>query len=146
TRAVLSAAHWADANPEALAALLARSDLIGTPASLLTRAMGMGQSTGMRFAREDAAYPRKAHAAGMLTQMMRWGQIDAGAVIARAAAAYRPDLYRDAAAALGLPAPSENPDAAGMALGEKTPPTATFDAQALARAAAAYPITRAARA
>jgi nitrate/nitrite transport system substrate-binding protein len=54
-------------------------------------------------------FPWRSHAVWFLTQMIRWGQIEQPLDIrATAAAVYRPDLYRDAAKALGVPAPSRD--------------------------------------
>ena len=47
-----------------------------------------------------------------LTQMLRWGQIEQPLDIRATAAVYRPDLYRDAARALGVPAPTASSTAA----------------------------------
>lgn len=58
------------------------------------------------FYRGAANFPWRSHAEWMLTQMRRWGQIDEGVNIrAIADAAYRPDIYRGVAAALGADCP-----------------------------------------
>ena len=59
------------------------------------------------FHRYAANVPGRSHGLWMLTQMVRWGQVaapsDARAVCE---AVYRPGIYREAAQALGLPAPT----------------------------------------
>jgi len=59
------------------------------------------------FHRYAATFPWRSHALWFLTQMLRWGQIaeplDLHAV---AEQVYRPDLWREAADALGLPCPA----------------------------------------
>ena len=58
------------------------------------------------FNRYAANYPWRSHAKWFIAQMYRWGQIDRAMDIAKAAAeVYRPDIYRDAAAAIGRRAP-----------------------------------------
>jgi two-component system, oxyanion-binding sensor len=58
------------------------------------------------FHRNAATHPWVSHAAWQLSQMIRWGYvekpIDVGALAQRV---YRPDLHREAAADVGLPAP-----------------------------------------
>jgi nitrate/nitrite transport system substrate-binding protein len=52
--------------------------------------------------------------------MLRWGQIEPPVdIVAKAARVYRPDLYRDAAGALGLAVPSvdRKPEAFMVAVG-----------------------------
>ncbi len=59
------------------------------------------------FHRSAANFPWRSHAEWTLTQMRRWGQIAAGVGIrATADAVYRPDIYRDVAAALGIACPA----------------------------------------
>ncbi|CAI8756964.1 CmpA/NrtA family ABC transporter substrate-binding protein [Methylococcus capsulatus] len=118
--ALLEAAQWLDRpenRPEA-AALLANPDYVGVPAEILQMSMtGSFQYAAGEpavslpdfnvFHRYAATFPWRSHALWFLTQMLRWGQIaeplDLHAVAARV---YRPDLYREAATALGLPCPS----------------------------------------
>jgi nitrate/nitrite transport system substrate-binding protein len=59
------------------------------------------------FYRYAATFPWRSHAMWLLTQMIRWGQIEEPVDIRRIATdVYRPDLYRDAAKLLGVTAPS----------------------------------------
>ena len=58
------------------------------------------------FSRYAANYPWLSHAQWFIGQMIRWGQIDrALSIQAIAASVYRPDLYRQAAAQLGIDMP-----------------------------------------
>ena len=106
TRAVLRAALWCDApaNARSLADLLATHT--GAPADLIALRFGAAENVSLRFAR--AAFPWRSQAAWQLSQMLRWGQIEPGADLEHALAGYRPDLYREAAAALGVSAPQSD--------------------------------------
>ncbi|MFM8333300.1 MAG: nitrate ABC transporter substrate-binding protein, partial [Candidatus Methylumidiphilus sp.] len=58
------------------------------------------------FHRYAANFPWLSHAEWLIAQMLRWGQVRELADLKIAAASvYRPALYRQAAAALGLPCP-----------------------------------------
>jgi len=73
------------------------------------------------FHRYAANFPWRSHATWFLTQMIRWGQIEQPLDIrATAAAVYRPDLYREAAQALGVPAPSIDDKTEGLHAGAWT--------------------------
>jgi hypothetical protein len=119
TRAVLRGAIWAGApeNAGALATLLARKTYIGADDALIAARLGAGALANLRFAR--AALPSRRHAGWFLGQMVRWGQVEASADLARAMDAYRPDLFSVVAAQLGVAAPEsaalegavEDPDA-----------------------------------
>lgn len=117
--ALLEAARWSDAldhRPE-VADLIAQSRYVNAPAQIVRQSM-----TGtFRYALDEppvsmpdfnvffrfaATFPWRSHALWFLTQMARWGQIDRGVDLADVAAqVYRPDLYREAAEALGLAVP-----------------------------------------
>lgn len=59
------------------------------------------------FYRYAATFPWRSHAEWFLTQMVRWGQIDQAVDLKKVAAeVYRPDIYREAAKALGVPYPT----------------------------------------
>jgi ABC-type nitrate/sulfonate/bicarbonate transport system substrate-binding protein len=116
-RALLKAAAWADdpANETALAVLLERPDYVNAPRTALGRALSKSNPYGLRFQTGEAAYPRPAHALWLLSQMRRWGQVaEAPGQEAAAGAVYRPDLYRQAAAALGAPPPRADIDTAPL--------------------------------
>jgi len=116
-RAMIKAAAWADdpANETALAVLLERPEYVDAPRTALGRALSKSNPYGLRFQAGDAGYPRQAHALWLLSQMRRWGQIaEAPGQEAAAMAVYRPDLYRQAAAAVGAPPPREDIDTAPL--------------------------------
>jgi hypothetical protein len=59
------------------------------------------------FYRYAANFPWLSHAAWFISQMYRWGQLEQPAnILQTAASIYRPDLYRQAAKALGVPYPT----------------------------------------
>jgi nitrate/nitrite transport system ATP-binding protein len=58
------------------------------------------------FQRYAANFPWRSHAVWFLSQMQRWGQVDPGLNLESIAkSVYRPDVYRAAANALGMPYP-----------------------------------------
>jgi len=99
-RAMLRAASWVDdpANRGELAALLAQPQHVGAPASVIE-----GSLADMVFYAGGANSPQPLHAEWLLGQMQRWAHIgrelDIAAVARRV---YRPDLYDQAAVAVGL--------------------------------------------
>jgi nitrate/nitrite transport system substrate-binding protein len=119
-RAVLEAAAWLDderGRAEAVG-LLAGPHLIDVPESALAAGL-MGEfAMGLRetprdlpdflvFHRYAANFPWRSHAIWMLTQMVRWGQLDR-AIHLRSVAqrVYLPEVHRRAAEELGLSTPS----------------------------------------
>lgn len=61
------------------------------------------------FHRYAANFPWRSHAQWLIKQMQRWGQIDPRLPVAELAARiYRPDIYREAAKSLGIPAPEQD--------------------------------------
>jgi ABC-type nitrate/sulfonate/bicarbonate transport system substrate-binding protein len=117
-RALLRAAAWADApdNRGELAALLARPAYVDAPEDIVRLSLvgPMPYAAGematdsrdyLVYHRNCASFPWRSHAMWFATQMVRWGQVDEDVDFAAAAAAYRPDLFRQAAAAVGDPAP-----------------------------------------
>jgi ABC-type nitrate/sulfonate/bicarbonate transport system substrate-binding protein len=118
-RALLRAAVWADApeNRSDLAALLARPQFVGVAEPIIRMSLASGgpdrrqTSPGgdladhVVFHRHGASFPWRSQAQWFLSQMVRWGQAPRDVSFAGAAAVYRPDLYRQAAASLGLTAP-----------------------------------------
>ena len=114
-RALLRAGAWADApeNRAALAGLLARPEHVGLPVEVIA-ALLTDRAEGPVFHRSNATFPSRSHAAWFAHQMLRWGQGEASeGFVAAAEAVYRPDLYREAAAALGLQAPEEGAETGG---------------------------------
>jgi nitrate/nitrite transport system substrate-binding protein len=82
-----------------------RQSLLGAPPYSLAEA-GDTSLDYIIYHRYAASFPWRSHAVWFLTQMLRWGQIDAAVDIAGVAeAVYRPDLFRLAAAQIGQPAP-----------------------------------------
>lgn len=117
-RAATRAARWCEdpANHMALAAMLAREDRLGIDADLILRAItGKLQfEPGVERFMPDffvpysraANFPWVSHALWFYSQMVRWGQVAHTPQNAqKAAASYRPDLYRAALSGMGMPVP-----------------------------------------
>jgi NitT/TauT family transport system ATP-binding protein/nitrate/nitrite transport system substrate-binding protein len=108
-RALLRAGPACDdpAGAADLAALLAGPDWVGVPADLVAASLPGGAGGDVdrsTFAAHAAAFPWRSHARWFTTQMARWHSLPADAV-ERAERAYRPDLYAQAARAVGQPVP-----------------------------------------
>ncbi|PZQ60031.1 MAG: nitrate transporter [Sphingomonas taxi] len=111
-RALARAAAWCDepANRPALAALLARADVVDQPADLIERALSgrivaragdaaLPIDDFMLFGREATGFPWRSQALWIYSQFVRWHMVEPGAEAqARAAAVFRPDVYRRALA------------------------------------------------
>ena len=139
TRATLRGALWADAqeNRADLIALLAQSGFVGAPPALIARKLDADDPASIRFARAGAAYPSSRHAAWILSQMLRWGQIDHTTDLGPALAAYHPDLFEAAARDIDAPAPDA---ASGLPVpGDRSLSDSPAD---LRRYAASFAITR----
>jgi two-component system, oxyanion-binding sensor len=118
-RAVIEAAAWTDApgNRREVARILAQPQYVDAPELLLAGSLtgqvvfGLGEdATAVPdfhvFHRYAANFPWTSHAVWLLTQMRRWGQLTAPVdLLAAARQVYRPDLYRQAAHAVGVAAP-----------------------------------------
>ena len=113
-RALIRASAWCDvtANRPGLAGLLTRGGYVDAPEAVVARGLGIGETMASAgpeaivFHHGAAGFPWRSHAVWFLTQMLRWGQLDPGVDIAAAAeAAYRPELFRLAAADVGAPTP-----------------------------------------
>lgn len=117
-RALLCAAAWADApdNRAELAALLAQPAYVNAPEAVVRLSLvgPMPYAAGdpaadsrdyIVYHRNCASFPWRSHAVWFATQMARWGQVSEDVDFSAAAAVYRPDLFREAAAALGEAAP-----------------------------------------
>jgi len=116
-RALIETARWLDvpANREETAATLSR--VVGVPEAALRASLtgSIQEAPGaparsvpdfIVFHRYAANFPWRSHALWFLAQMVRWGQLPAGADLAGiAASVYRADLTRAAAAELGEPVP-----------------------------------------
>jgi ABC-type nitrate/sulfonate/bicarbonate transport system substrate-binding protein len=120
--ALLNAAQWLDRpeNRDEAVRILSLPEHIGVDAALIRRALAgslirhpVGEpgddADFIVFHRHAANFPWVSHAMWLLTQMLRWGQIAGPLDIAAIAGqVYRPDLYRQAAQALGLSVPTED--------------------------------------
>jgi ABC-type nitrate/sulfonate/bicarbonate transport system substrate-binding protein len=112
-RALLKAAIWADdpVNRPELARMLARPEYVDAPEQIVRQSLASGDGIAGRhrlvFHRFAASFPWRSHALWFLSQMLRWGQIGPEVDLAALAErVYQPDLYREAAAAVGVPAPT----------------------------------------
>lgn len=115
-RAMHRAAAWCSdaANHAEAAALLARPDYLGQPATVIARALSgqIAQAPGQPVAVDEFFIPQ-AHAANLpnpadalwyYSQMVRWGDVEPSAARAAiAAASYRPDLYSAATGVAAQP-------------------------------------------
>lgn len=114
--ALLDAARFCDApgNAEEIAGILGQDRyLAADPAAIREALPSVGDartgSTGqVTFFAGAANFPWASHAAWFLDQMARWKLLPAGADIVAAAAIYRPDLFRKAAALAGISVPSQD--------------------------------------
>lgn len=118
--ALLEAGQWLDdaANRLEAAELLAAGHYVNAPPSIVRLSLsGAFQYNPQElpgalpdfnvFHRYAANFPWVSHAVWLLSQMLRWGQIDQPLDLHQAAGAvYRPDIYREAATQLGLPTPA----------------------------------------
>lgn len=117
--ALLEACRWLDEadNRRDAAALLAQGIHVGAPEAVLRQSL-LGQlrtrdgALPLRindfhvFHRYAANFPWQSHARWYLEQMVHWGELDATDDLAAIAAhCFRSDLYREAAASLGITVP-----------------------------------------
>lgn len=130
-RALLRGSAWlADTgNGDAAADLLARGDHVDAPREVIRQSIvgappyAAGEAPAaerdfMVFHRNAATFPWTSQAQWFLTQMLRWGQVpEAISVQGVAARVFRPDLYRQAAAAAGLSAPLDDAKVEGAHAG-----------------------------
>jgi len=135
--ALLEAAAWSDdaGNREELARILASERYVGGPESMLTASLS-GRLTIAQgaapiavpdfhvFHRYAANFPWASHAAWLVVQMLRWGQLDEPVDILEAArSVYRADLYRAAALEVGVAAPDVDVKSEGTHTGPWSLPT-----------------------
>jgi nitrate/nitrite transport system substrate-binding protein len=120
--ALIEAAQWIDRpeNRDAVARIIARPAYVDAPQDVVKMSMtgtfryAAGEAPRPLpdfnvFYRYAATFPWRSHALWFLTQMVRWGQVGQSVDMRQVATdVYRPDLYREAARALGVPAPSED--------------------------------------
>ena len=112
-RAVLRAAAYCDdpGNASTVAALLAQEHYLGLPADIIATSLPGAPAMPAvadisTFCAGATNFPWKSHAEWFLREMRRWGYLDADADAKSAAAIFRPDLYAQAAATLGMPVPT----------------------------------------
>ncbi len=107
--ATLQAARFCDdpANADGIATILARDNYLSIERAAIRASLpddGNGRSI---FFANAANFPWISHAAWFLSKMAQWGylgqEVDRAAL---AASVYRPDLFRAAAARIGLPVPT----------------------------------------
>jgi nitrate/nitrite transport system substrate-binding protein len=111
-RALIEACAWLDVpeNRPLAARTLAQPHYVGVEEATLARSLTADRDGALPamhvFYANAASFPWRSHAEWFATQMVRWRQVrDLAGARAAAERAYRPDLYRAAAAALGLAAP-----------------------------------------
>jgi NitT/TauT family transport system ATP-binding protein/nitrate/nitrite transport system substrate-binding protein len=119
-RAVLQAQFRCDQPAEAdrIAAMLSHPDGLNLPEAASRAALPGGSGMErIRFHAREAWFPARAHALWFLSQMRRWGWLDATIDLeAVAAVVYRPDLLASAAAAEGLYPAAGLPSLEGSAM------------------------------
>ncbi len=118
-RALAKAAMWCDdpANHAVLADLLARAAYVDQPAELIQRALAgsivvrkgeppVHVPEFLMFAREATPFPWRSQALWIYSQLLRWHMAEPDDDMqARAAAVFRPDIYRRALAQGDMPMP-----------------------------------------
>ena len=111
-RALLRAAAYCDnpANAPGVAGILAQDRYLGlSPEIIRTSLPGGASENGTDvsvFFANAATFPWLSHAAWFLGQMRRWGYLGMGIDTDAATAIFRPDLYAQAAAAVGVSVPA----------------------------------------
>lgn len=118
--ALIEAARFCDApeNTEEVAELLSDDRYLHLRPSLIRASLpsaNAGASAQDRsvFFGNAANFPWRSHAAWFLGEMTRWNLLDRGVDLGAAAAIYRPDLFRAAAARNGIAAPVADAKAEG---------------------------------
>ena len=125
--ALIEAARWLDAaeNRAEVVDMIAAKHYVNAPPAVV----GQSMNGTWRYARDTApvampdfnvfyryaaTFPWRSHAVWLLTQMVRWGQLDPAVDYRRVAeSVYRCEVYRAAAAALGIATPDEDYKAEG---------------------------------
>jgi NitT/TauT family transport system ATP-binding protein/nitrate/nitrite transport system substrate-binding protein len=105
TRALLRAGQWAGdpAHRADLIRILARGGSVNAPGEAIEMAL---TDSGLTFDPQSATFPWISHAKWFMGQMVRWGLLSPEHDFDQLARhVYRPDLWREAAAALGLNCP-----------------------------------------
>ena len=105
-KALLEACQWLDdpANRGEAARVLSSPRYLNTPAEVISRTLE--RPDFHVFHRDYANFPWRSHADWFLGQMVRWGQAAPGIdITATADRVYRADIYRKAAAEMGVACP-----------------------------------------
>jgi NitT/TauT family transport system ATP-binding protein/nitrate/nitrite transport system substrate-binding protein len=105
TRALLRAGQWASdpAHREDLIRILARKASVNAPWKAIEMAL---DGSGLTFDPQTATFPWISHAKWFMGQMVRWGMLTPEHDFDQLARhVYRPDLWREAAAGIGLNCP-----------------------------------------
>ncbi len=105
TRALLRAGQWASnpAHREDLIRILARKASVNAPWKAIEMAL---DGSGLTFDPQISTFPWISHAKWFMGQMVRWGMLTSEHDFDQLARhVYRPDLWREAAAPLGLNCP-----------------------------------------
>ena len=127
-KALIEACEWSDKpeNRREVVQIIAQKSYVNAPADVVDNSMtGTWRYNKVEapqpmpdfnvFYRYAANFPWLSHAAWYITQMYRWGQLEAPLDIRKAAARiYRPDLYRAAAKEVGVPYPTMDWKTEGM--------------------------------
>ncbi|HVF17142.1 MAG TPA: CmpA/NrtA family ABC transporter substrate-binding protein [Steroidobacteraceae bacterium] len=142
-RAVYRAALWCEnpANHDELARMLSQPRYVGAPAEIILQ----GLTNKLTFvpngsalhvsdfyipARHAATFPWTSHALWFYSQMVRWQQIEwSPEHLELVAKTYRPDLYREALAAMQLELPSGDSKVEGLNAAANSASTGTFTSQ-----------------
>jgi two-component system, oxyanion-binding sensor len=112
-RALLRAAKFCDdpKNASYTAAALSRRKYLGVDAHAILAGLpgGAASNGGCIFFRGAATFPWRSQGLWLLNEMRRWGLVDESLDLRELAGqVYRPDLYREALAPLGEPAPASD--------------------------------------
>ena len=105
-KALLEACMWLDepGNRAEAARVLSAPRFLNIPAEVMARTLELPDFHV--FHRDHANFPWRSHADWFLKQMVRWGQASPGIdITATADRVYRTDLYRAAAAEMGVACP-----------------------------------------
>ena len=112
-RAVLRASAYCDdpTNAAGVARLLAEDRYLGLPADIIATSLPGAEPTPnaadiSTFCASAANFPWRSHAEWFLREMRRWGYLEAAADTKSALAIFRPELYAEVAAPLGMPVPT----------------------------------------
>jgi ABC-type nitrate/sulfonate/bicarbonate transport system substrate-binding protein len=123
-RALLRAAAYCDepVNAASVADVLAQGRYLGLPPEIILASLPGGASRNGTdvsvFFANAATFPWRSHAAWFLGQMRRWGYLGAEVDAKAATAIFRPDLYAQAAGAVGLSVPAMPSKSEGQHAGD----------------------------